>query len=234
VSRNDWEAGDLTFSVKEFSRFRKAFYEKYNRMRAEDYVTATKVYQAMLAAGKQARRGVDWSAVFAAVTGQTRPSRWLGATELVYALKTLGRYELETLLLFDRISTPDGTRRLERRKRPRAPRKADFRPASTTRDMVFEMEGGTVTFRPATRTIRWAVAESNRAVESARESALGRLFFELLRTVQWTRGTGGTLVGNDEYNRDNLAESGGGNYVTARYGPRGESPSLPRRRTVRR
>jgi hypothetical protein len=76
-----------------------------------------------------------------------------------------------------------------------------------------------VTFDLKARTVRWGVSENNHAVERARESWLGRAFFRALDRVNWTRGTGGTIVGNDEYNSDSEYEGGGANYVTASYPP---------------
>src|SRR5690606_40658386 len=41
----------------------------------------------------------------------------------------------------------------------------------------------------------------------------GKAFENALRKVMWVRGTGGKLVGNDEYNRDSRYEGGGANYA---------------------
>lgn len=71
------------------------------------------------------------------------------------------------------------------------------------------------------REVRWSSGENNHQVERAHSHPLAMALFSALQTVRWTRGTGGTLVGNDEYNSDSSSEGGGANYVTARYGPKG-------------
>lgn len=70
------------------------------------------------------------------------------------------------------------------------------------------------------RVVNWSVEENNHAVERAHEHPIGVLFFRALDRIAWTRGTGGQLIGNDEYNQDSREQGGGGNYVTATFGPR--------------
>ncbi|MFL0579589.1 hypothetical protein [Dietzia sp. 179-F 9C3 NHS] len=70
------------------------------------------------------------------------------------------------------------------------------------------------------RELLWSVCENNHAVDHAHESWLGEALFAHLRTVKWTRGSGGDIVGNDEYNRESTFAGGGANYVTASYGPK--------------
>lgn len=69
------------------------------------------------------------------------------------------------------------------------------------------------------RKAHWRVPENNHAREQARAHPLAAAFFRALGKVRWTRGSGGEIVGNDEYNRDSGCEGGGANYVTANYGP---------------
>ncbi len=64
------------------------------------------------------------------------------------------------------------------------------------------------------RKLRWEVRENNHSVERAHEHPLGAALFRQLDRITWTRGNGGELVGNDEYNRDAQDCGGGANYVT--------------------
>lgn len=88
----------------------------------------------------------------------------------------------------------------------------------TNRTTYFSDRSCSVTFDPKNKTVHWETDDGNHAVDGARESALGKAFFARLDKVRWTHGTGGSLVGNDEYNQDNDDVGGGANYCTGAYG----------------
>ncbi len=105
---------------------------------------------------------------------------------------------------------------------PHKPRHADVdrvAPRANVRTTSFRLGEATVTFDGANMT--WAVAENNHAVDVAHQHPIVGALFSELRRVAWTRGTGGVIVGNNEYNRDNREAGGGANYVTAQFGPLG-------------
>jgi hypothetical protein len=84
-------------------------------------------------------------------------------------------------------------------------------------------------FQNDTRSIEWAVQENNHACETARAGVIGKALFQVLGTVKWTRGTGGTVWGNDEYNVDAGRENhgAGGSYQKDSFGPdRKPKPSV--------
>lgn len=70
-------------------------------------------------------------------------------------------------------------------------------------------------------TLHWEVPQNNHARDRAAVTGLYQAALTYLNAVTWTRGTGGVIVGNDEYNHDTTYE-GGGNYVTHRFGPAGQ------------
>lgn len=76
-----------------------------------------------------------------------------------------------------------------------------------------------LTFDNDTRTVRWDVPENNHACDRAREGTLGKAFFKAMESVTWTRDSGGSIYGNDEYNRESGHdyEGGGGTLLKATF-----------------
>jgi hypothetical protein len=103
--------------------------------------------------------------------------------------------------------------------KPRRAKKTDYQwPTSTS--TVLHADGLTITLNRKTRTIRYDVGENNHAREHADATALGKAWHKAMADVRWTRGTGGVLRGNDEYQREagEYSVGGGGSYVVEAYG----------------
>lgn len=103
---------------------------------------------------------------------------------------------------------------------PRRVQKTDIKPAVTNKTLSFNCGEGDIRFDPKTHTVHWSVGENNHARDYGRNHPIARAFFDVLDTVNWTRGSGGDIVGNDEYNRDSRESGGGGNYIIDQYGPK--------------
>ena len=87
----------------------------------------------------------------------------------------------------------------------------------TAKTTDFLVDEASISFKG--REVTWNVPSNNHAVERAHEHPVAQAFFQGLAAIKsWPRGTGGEILGNDEYNRDSREMGGGGNYVTARYG----------------
>jgi hypothetical protein len=84
---------------------------------------------------------------------------------------------------------------------------------------IISFDDGCITLDYKTHCVCWDVPENNRASEHARDELVARALFRALEQIKWVRGSGGTIVGNDEYNRDSRGVGGGGNYEVAYYGP---------------
>ena len=166
----------------------------------------------------------DWnyhpmSDVVSAMAG--RSSGWAAATAL-----RMRRDGLERFL----TATGNGAIPLRLRK----PQKKDF-PTAGNNICVFDDEDCSVVFDNDSKTARWTVHENNHAVEHARASVLGTAFFAAMAKVTWTRGSGGQIVGNDEYNQDAGRDyaGGGGSYVTAEFSMEAQKRDAEARRSAR-
>ena len=104
---------------------------------------------------------------------------------------------------------------------PRAPQKKNARRLGAAATQ-FEAGGELfVTFDTNTGQMTWEVQDGNHSVDRAHESWLAKTVLGELDKVKWTRGTGGYITGNDEYNQDSDDYGAGANYVTSAFGPIG-------------
>lgn len=191
VSRYEWEAGTFVLPAAEFARVRQAVQDADARRKQAAY---------------------DWAQRFCAQVpaGKRRDDRAIGV-------------ELDSFANRNRVADREVLELAAwklRRAGGKRPTRADF-DFPSNRSTEFGTWGAAIRFDRDKRTVQWDVAENNHAVEHARGSALGKALFEALGSVKWTSGTGGVLVGNDEYNRDADYAGGGANYVTQGFGPIG-------------
>jgi hypothetical protein len=213
MSHYDWESGSFKLSCKEYGRFKKALRDQWNASLIAAHKKAVEIQQALSRAFK-GKRNVDWR--------KALEDHRIAGAYLPYS----GGYSSHRITDLDhgqliwkslRNVGDDG-----KWKKPLQPKKKDF-PLKTNKDHMFTASHGecTVTLDDKARMVYWGVSENNRACDDAHASVLGRIFFELLNKVVWTRGTGGEIIGNDEYNRDAEDEyaGGGGSYVKRRFGP---------------
>lgn len=193
MSCYEWERGTIKLPSKDYPRFRKELLTAWNNNELRLFEVASACFKELKA--KSIKTSELESAVRKAIEARTRDSEY---------------YKVFDLLI---QRTPTGTLKL------RAPRKSDLSIEKVSAGCALSIEDAQVYFDDKSCSVTWAVSENNHAREYARNHPIARELFRKLDAIPWVRGTGGTIVGNDEYNRDNDYEGGGSNYVTAYYGP---------------
>jgi hypothetical protein len=230
MSRYEWERGTITIPTAEWPTFRTALIKAHNDRLEKDFADANAALPRIQAAGKgkrgETRVKAQWEAL-AAYCGQKLEERFkcdgfrLAAKAQGYRWEepnedAQDRAERLLNILFTR---PEGGKWHELTIL-RTPKRKDLGLLPLTKDTCIDCGGdASIDLKNATHSVSWSVSDNNRACDRARGHYMARAMFGLLAKVKWTRGSGGTIVGNDEYNRDNDCEGGGGNYVTAHYGP---------------
>jgi len=193
MSCYQWESGEIKIPAADWSKFRTAIITCWNDHQLSLLEKAKALHAKVKAAAKGKR-------------GKNRDEA---------IRKALGtEWDLMPLVIersYDRDS------RQETLTLKGLPKKKDLGLLPTSKDATLDVGDASVRLCNKTRTVSWDVGENNRACEHARETFLGKELFRLLARIEWTRGTGGKIVGNDEYNRDNRDCGGGGNYVTTEF-----------------
>lgn len=211
MSRYDWSEGSFVLPTKAVLPLRRTIKAEYDAHRAEvirltedlwTRFTAAKARYA--AANRRPRQVVVYAEVLDPFLDHHRDSAYRSGLDLG-----------TVTLLHDLLSA--------HRDRPTRVTKAEVNallpvlPASWR-----QVSSGELTVAIHGRTLHWHVSENNHAVEQTHASRVGRAVVKALDAIEWTRGSGGYAVGNDEYCRESRDHGGGGNYTTMSYGPLGK------------
>ena len=217
MSCNEWEEGTIKLPTAEFARVRKAL-EDADRTRKERVFAQTQVFWKGLTRKAQTNHKEYESAAY-------------DFTEKLGRSTSRDRYgfsadgpdadladDLRDALQLPYAWDPATRERVE--PKPGRVLPADMK-YPTNRTTAFHADDASIIFTKDTSSVTWSVGENNHAVERAREQPIAQAFFGELRKVRWTRGTGGIITGNDEYNREDRSSGGGGNTTNQGLGPVG-------------
>lgn len=217
MSKYEWEKGEVKIPAREWRGFKEGVRGAHDRQQELARELAGAVYEAITREGR-GKRGFDYQAAARTelnrkIEGPAYRGRWqmLGTANRYQSLDT----ERDTILI---SLFPKG----EDQRKPVKPKAKDF-PKAGRKVSVFQAGEGRIALDDSTRTFIWNVPENNRACERAHEYAIAAATFAALDKIKWTRGTGGMITGNDEYNRESEHEGGGRNYVNYRFGPLGNA-----------
>jgi hypothetical protein len=201
MSCYEWERGTITLSAKEWPTFRKSMLEVWNAGQEELFLQAQQCHTLCEAAAKGVRGAGERGEAMKKALGdfcRNDYDRVFTLTRML--LKTDGNWGSPVTLM--------------------APKRAALDLKKVSQSANLETSDFSVGLVNETRSVVWDVPENNRARESAHAHWFATKLFTALSRVEWARGTGGTIVGNDEYHRDSDYEGGGGNYVVQRFGPK--------------
>jgi hypothetical protein len=231
MSKYEWERGTITIPSKAWAKFKTDLREAYNAMQEQAFKDAKRIYDALMAKAK-GRRKIDsqeWERWFSELATTRKHNGWSG-----YYDAEIDNYDKISDVLGVHHLIYGGMRDGKKMTRPVRPQKKSFpkqgqRSAKTGKGICYNVghDAVIIVCDDKSRQVTWDVPENNHAVEHAKEHPLAGKFFGLLNKIEWTRGSGGSIVGNDEYNRDDRDyEGGGGNYVTSYYGPKKDDPRM--------
>lgn len=193
MSCYEWERGTIKLPSKVYSRFRKEMLEVWNN-------NELRVFNIAVACFKELK---------------SNPIKSVDLEINILRLVQSKTSDCDSYRVFNMLitRTPSNAVKL------RAPRKGDLIIRKVSVGCAIDIEDAQAYFDDKACSVTWAVSENNHARKRARAHPIARELFKKLNAIDWVRGTGGTIVGNDEYNRDNDYEAGGSNYITDYYGP---------------
>lgn len=210
MSKYEWESGRIKLPGALWSSFRTELLKAWNK--AQECVL--KDARVALKAAKLAVKGKRGSAREKALT-EALEAHCTKRVRMFRGYQDELDYDLMEAIEGLIVARPSGQFRGPFNLQ--APKKKDLDLKAVSKSAVLHLGEASIGFDNKSKTVSWEVHENNRACERAREYPMAKALFKALGKVEWTKGSGGQIVGNDEYNRDSYDGLGGGNYVVAAY-----------------
>lgn len=216
MSCYEWESGTIKIPAKAWSAFRKALIKAWNDRQDKALDLAKEAYKAI---NDKSNSDLTFP--------EDKFYRWAEDNSSQLNARNEERLELRSDI-FNALREPvevdypsyDGkTYKKVIGYKIRLPTAACMKYKKLTESCVLNLPDATISLDNENQSVRWNVPENNRARERARRDPIAQLLFSLLGKIEWSRGSGGEIVGNDEYRRDNRDPGGGGNYVVTSYRP---------------
>jgi hypothetical protein len=231
MSRNEWESGTIVIPSDQYVAFRKALIAEHNRIQEGYLARAAVVLEAVRTANKHARN-VNWAVAienYYDTLPQSRNDDGDGHYEEMWAVQKLILEYPQVAVGWDfkdgqRVPVKFGDDRSQLPKL-RSPKKKNLNLLPISKGARLDAGEASISLDDEKRTVHYSSGENNHACDYARKQPLVRKMFSLLRGITWKRGSGGEIVGNDEYNQDSRDSGGGSNYTKDRFGPDVKQPS---------
>jgi len=213
MSCNEWESGKIKLPAKVYNKFRKQLMEFWNACEEEKFVSAVHAWQALKDAKLTTSAALKKAGHLDVAHG------------LMSVLGCSEDFADEMGYLFNEMSYAANRKAGNTYSNPRSWKL--LKPTRkvmnflTNKDRRFESSGWgewMICFIDDDKSVTWSSGENNHAVEFAHSHKVVKQFFSMLNRVEWTRGSGGKIVGNDEYNQESEYEGGGANYVNYVFG----------------
>lgn len=203
MSVYEWEKGSIILPQESWGTFRDGLLSKWNKYQQSVLKDAKRAYSALL----RASRGKQGAKYQEALTMALR-SYCEGKQGNLYTVPSWVRHTSISHLVFKRVNAHSPLDIVE-------PEKSDLDTKPLGHGCTLDLKVAIVKLDNQHRTVTWTVPEENHACERARSHWFSKVMFEALANVTWTPGSGGKIVGNDDYNRYSESHD---DYITAEYG----------------
>lgn len=199
MSRNDWEQGIVAIPTHSWSKLKKGLQQAQNNERDRIFKEAISLQEEVVTNFK-GRKNIDVDDVINFISAISNDESYVVELLVKRSLKGNG-YQMKKI-----------TQKMLEELFPKATNRTEVYGDPVSAEVIVDNNK---------KTVSWYVSENNHAVETARTSWIGIALFDELKKIDFgnNKKLGGYFIGNDEINRD---DGDGMNYVTARYGKKGE------------